>query len=119
MALLASRDLAQSARPATHLGHHVALPQDVVRQVAEMHDDSLRQLILDPSGQLHPSILLFVGDEQIAWETPFSLKNCDVITILSPVSAEFPHGFGISFWLLSDTRLIAKTDFSQSEKRSS
>lgn len=60
--------------------------QDVVRQVADAHGEVLSELILDGEGRLHPSILLFVGDDQIAWDAPLPLQNRDVVTILSPVS---------------------------------
>lgn len=60
--------------------------QDIVRQVADAHGAALSELILDAEGRLHPSILMFVGDDQIAWDTALTLQNSDVVTILSPVS---------------------------------
>jgi molybdopterin converting factor small subunit len=60
--------------------------QDVVRQVARAHGGGLSDLILNGDGNLHPSILLFVGDDQITWDLPASLVDRDVVTILSPVS---------------------------------
>lgn len=60
--------------------------QDVVRQVAGTHGGGLAELIIDGDGNLHPSILLFVGDDQVAWNLPVSLHDRDVVTILSPVS---------------------------------
>ncbi|TWU09677.1 ThiS family protein [Symmachiella macrocystis] len=60
--------------------------QDVVRQVAHTHGGGLEELILDGEDNLHPSILLFVGDDQVAWSLPVSLRDRDVVTILSPVS---------------------------------
>ncbi len=60
--------------------------QDVVRQVAAAHGQNLAGLILNGDGDLHPSILLFVGDDQIAWDQSVTLRDRDVVTILSPVS---------------------------------
>jgi molybdopterin converting factor small subunit len=60
--------------------------QDIVRQVARAHGAGLSDLILNGDGDLHPSILLFVGDDQVAWSLPVSLRDRDVVTILSPVS---------------------------------
>lgn len=60
--------------------------QEVVRQIAKVHGEGFSHLILTDDNQLHPSILLFVGDDQIAWETPTPLRDRDVVTILSPVS---------------------------------
>ena len=60
--------------------------QGIVRQVADAHGAALSELILDAEGRLHPSILMFVGDDQIAWDTALTLQNSDVVTILSPVS---------------------------------
>lgn len=60
--------------------------QDLVRQVAAARGGAFADLIFSGDGQLHPSILLFVGDDQIAWSEPVSLRDRDVVTILSPVS---------------------------------
>ena len=60
--------------------------QDVVRRIAQDHGDPLSSLLLGSDDQLHPSILLFVRDEQVRWETPVPLSENDVVTILSPIS---------------------------------
>lgn len=60
--------------------------QDALSRIAEQHGDPLAKLLLGEEGRLHPSILLFVGDEQVRWETPRQLSAGDVITILSPIS---------------------------------
>ena len=60
--------------------------QQLVSRVAENHGDPLKSLLLDSNGQLHPSILLFVGDDQIRWKTAVELSDRDVVTILSPIS---------------------------------
>lgn len=60
--------------------------QELIRRTAEAHGEEFRRLVLDGDGRLHPSILLFVGDDQVRWETPVALKEADVVTLLSPVS---------------------------------
>ena len=45
-----------------------------------------RDLIFDSGKNLQPSILLFVGDDQIQWHIPVTLQDRDVVTILSPIS---------------------------------
>lgn len=60
--------------------------QDLVRRVAEHHGDSLAGMLFAGQEQLHPSILLFLGDDQVRWDTPVPLRDDDVVTILSPIS---------------------------------
>lgn len=60
--------------------------QQLLAQVAARHNDSLHKLLFDPQGVLHPSILVFVGDEQVRWDQPIKLRDKDVVTILSPIS---------------------------------
>lgn len=60
--------------------------QDLVRQVAEQHEASLKSILFPNSKELHPSILLFVSNQQVLWEEPFTLESHHVVTILSPIS---------------------------------
>ena len=60
--------------------------QDLLKQIANRHGDPLAGLLLGDTGALSPSILLFVNDEQVRWETPRLLHENDVLTILSPIS---------------------------------
>ncbi len=60
--------------------------QDVLHRIVERHGEPLGALLFDGQGQLHPSILLFVGDSQIRWEAACELQDRDVLTILSPIS---------------------------------
>ena len=60
--------------------------QELVRRVAGNHGEAMRRLILDGDGNVHPSILLFVGDDQVRGDTDVALKESDVVTLLSPVS---------------------------------
>jgi molybdopterin converting factor small subunit len=60
--------------------------QDLVGRVAELHGEPLQRVILDADGKLHPSILLFVGDNQVRGDNPVPLHESDVVTFLSPIS---------------------------------
>ena len=60
--------------------------QAAIRQAAEIHGSEFRNIVLDSEGQLHPSILLFVGDEQVRWDQEFELQDGNVVTLLSPIS---------------------------------
>ncbi|MCH7989228.1 MAG: MoaD/ThiS family protein [Planctomycetes bacterium] len=60
--------------------------QDLLTQVAAARGNALKNILFDDDGVLHPSILLFVRDSQIRWETPFELNDRDVVTVLSPIS---------------------------------
>ena len=60
--------------------------QDLLQQIAKRYGDPLAGLLLGDTGALRPSILLFVDDEQVRWETPRLLRDNAVVTILSPIS---------------------------------
>lgn len=60
--------------------------QDSVRRAAEKHGAELRRILFTQDDSLHPSVLLFLRDEQIRWDTPVTLRAGDVVTILSPIS---------------------------------
>jgi molybdopterin converting factor small subunit len=60
--------------------------QQLIADVAGRHGDPLSGLLLNNGGVLHPSILLFVSDEQVRWETPRALSDNDTVTLLSPIS---------------------------------
>ncbi|WP_157158939.1 MoaD/ThiS family protein [Gimesia maris] len=60
--------------------------QDLVKRVAETHSTALKPLLFPDSDVLHPSILLFVSNEQVLWEEPRTLEPQQVVSILSPIS---------------------------------
>jgi molybdopterin converting factor small subunit len=60
--------------------------QDLVARLAERHGPPLRHLLLGADGRLQPTILLFVGDEQVGPDDRLELKDRDVVTLLSPVA---------------------------------
>lgn len=60
--------------------------QELVKEVAEKHGPALKTILFPDSIELHPSILLFVSNEQVLWDEPRSLQAQNVVTILSPIS---------------------------------
>lgn len=60
--------------------------QDLVTWIAAAHGDPLRGILLDADGDVHPSLLLFVGDTQVRPRDSAPLNDRDVVTILSPIS---------------------------------
>ncbi|HXG10388.1 MAG TPA: MoaD/ThiS family protein [Gemmataceae bacterium] len=62
------------------------LLQDLLRQLADRHGEHFRRLLLASADALQPSILLFVGEDQVRWDTPVKLRDGDVITVLSPMA---------------------------------
>ena len=60
--------------------------RELLREVAGRHDGALQGLLFDDQGALQPSILVFVGDEQLRGELNRELRDRDVVTFLSPIS---------------------------------
>lgn len=58
--------------------------QQLIVQVAEKYGSPMRVLLLDPQGQLQPTLLLFIGDRQVHPTT--TLSDGDCVSILSPIS---------------------------------
>lgn len=59
---------------------------DLLTALAENHGPEFRRLALDSAGKPLPSLLICVGDEQVAPTAPLQLKDGDTITILSAIS---------------------------------
>ncbi|QDU09094.1 MoaD/ThiS family protein [Gimesia aquarii] len=60
--------------------------QELVKQVSEKHESNLKSMLFPDSEELHPSILLFVADQQVLWSEALTLQPNQVVTILSPIS---------------------------------
>ena len=60
--------------------------QQLMTQLAENHGENLKGMLFDADGKLQPSLLLFVGDEQVQGDSAPALVDGSVITILSPIS---------------------------------
>ena len=59
--------------------------QELLRHAAERHGEELEALLLRDQ-DCHPSILIFVGNDQVHWETRRPLQDHDRVTLLSPIS---------------------------------
>ena len=59
---------------------------DVLRILAKKHMATFRLLVIDANGQLLPSILLCVDDEQISPDDNPVLSSGDSVTFLSAIS---------------------------------
>jgi sulfur-carrier protein len=69
----------------------IALPspcpvRELLLALANRHGAPLRRLLLDGDGSLQPTILVFVGDEQVSANDGVTLNNGDVVTLLSPIA---------------------------------
>lgn len=58
----------------------------LLEQLARRHGDPFRDMILDGSGGLLPSVLICIGDTQTESDIEASLNEGDNVTLLSPIS---------------------------------
>jgi len=58
----------------------------LLERVADKHGDPLRGLLFDENDRVHPSLLLFLGDEQIRGDASIELSDGDVVSLLTPIS---------------------------------
>jgi molybdopterin converting factor small subunit len=54
--------------------------------VAERHGEALRRLLLDASGAIQSTILLFLNNGQVMVDEDTILKDGDEVTLLSPMA---------------------------------
>ena len=59
---------------------------DLVGRLARQHGEPLAGLLLDAGGRPQPTILVFVGDQQVVAGQSLVLKDGDVLTFLSPMA---------------------------------
>ncbi len=60
--------------------------QDLVRRLAGQYGDDFRRLVIRDDGQLAPSVLVFVGEEQVLWSDPHWLADGDSLCIATPIA---------------------------------
>ena len=60
--------------------------RDLLLLLADRHGAPLRNLLLGEDGSPQPTILVFVGDEQVVPSDRSLLKDGDVVTLLSPMA---------------------------------
>jgi molybdopterin converting factor small subunit len=88
---VAVRYMAQLRQAAGTSSESVALDgpcsvRQLVLILAERHGRPLRDLLLDAGGAVQPTTLVFVGDRQVDWEAPPTLRDGDQVTLLSPMA---------------------------------
>lgn len=54
--------------------------------LAERHGPLLQALLLDASGSPQPTILIFVGDQQVGPGQHVELRDGDAVTMLAPMA---------------------------------
>jgi len=59
--------------------------RELLIRLSERHS-GLRRLVTNDSGKPHPSLLLFVGEEQVDSDSPRALADGEVISILPPIA---------------------------------
>ena len=60
-------------------------PADLLAQLARTREN-LRRVVLGGNDLPHPSLLLFVGGEQVSVNSPQALQDGDVVEIVPPMS---------------------------------
>jgi molybdopterin converting factor small subunit len=88
---VAVRYLAQLKQAAGSAGEQVEVPspcsvEELLALLAQRRGAALRNLLLDAAGKRQPTILVFVGDVQVAPGEPAQLRDGDVVTLLSPMA---------------------------------
>ncbi len=58
----------------------------LLEQLCRRHPAAFRAMILDQCGQPQPSLLLFVGDEQVRGSEERPLHDGDCVTLLTPMA---------------------------------
>lgn len=59
---------------------------DLLRLAAERRGEALRSMLLDDGGEIQRSLLVFAGDRQIGRDESITLRDGDVLTLMSPIS---------------------------------
>ena len=59
---------------------------ELLARLADRHGEPLRKLLLDPDGRPQPTVLIFVGDQQVGPGERAELREGDVVTVLSPMA---------------------------------
>jgi molybdopterin converting factor small subunit len=88
---VAVRYRAQLKQAAGSAGEQVEVPspcsiEELLTHLAGRHGAALRGLLFDAAGKRQPTILVFVGDVQVAPGEAAQLRDGDVVTLLSPMA---------------------------------
>ena len=60
--------------------------RDLLHLLADRHGALLRNLLLGADGSPQPTLLVFVGDQQVVLSDAASLKDGVVVTLLTPIA---------------------------------
>lgn len=60
--------------------------QATIRQAADLRGAAVSAILFPDGEQLHPSILIFVNDEQVRWSENPQLTDGQTVALVSPVS---------------------------------
>ena len=60
--------------------------RDAIREIAGQQQESLGSLLLTDGGDIQPSLLLFVGDQQVGANADPKLTDGQTLTIMTPIS---------------------------------
>ena len=60
--------------------------QELIASVAARHGEPLCGYLLDESGRLRPTVLAFVKEEQVDWETARPLADGDELVFMSAIA---------------------------------
>lgn len=63
-----------------------ATPRTTVQRLAETSGEPLRSHLLGEGGELRPSLVLVIGDEQIELDSDKPLTDGERLTILPPIA---------------------------------
>jgi len=58
----------------------------VIRFLCEQHGEALANILLTPSNEISPTLLLFLNDEQISLDENQLIQDGDTLTISTPIS---------------------------------
>jgi len=59
---------------------------ELLRQLVQSHGDPLRRLVLNGDDKPHPSILLFIGEDQVLVDAARVVNPGEVLNILPPIA---------------------------------
>jgi len=57
-----------------------------IAAVTERHGDKLQTMLLDDAGNLRSSVLVFVGDAQVEWDSAEPIGEGSKVTLLAPLA---------------------------------
>ena len=60
--------------------------EQLIARLAERHGEPLRGFLFDDSGRLRPTVLVFVGDEQVVWGDARPLTDGVEVGLLSAIA---------------------------------